>query len=322
MLYPLQFTPRLKERIWGGHALAKMRGSHKKHDSETPLGESWEVSGVEGDVSVISNGFLKGNSLAEAVEIYMGELVGDKVFTRFGEEFPLLIKYIDARDNLSVQVHPDDRMAAARHNAYGKTEMWYILDCEPGAALMIGFRPGVTREAYLKAVEDGTVGDLLNSVPVQPGDAYFIPAGTVHAIGKGILLAEIQQTSDITYRVFDWNRVDKDGIPRELHTELALDAIDFAAPVRNVTQNPRAGEAAMLVECPYFTVNAVDVAGRAERELASRDSFTIYICTAGEVTITTPGGTMSLPTDGVVLIPADQSQITFEGNGRLLETYL
>ncbi len=303
MLYPLRFSPRLKELVWGS--------------------ESWEVSGVEGDVSVVAGGFLKGNSLAEVLEIYMGELVGDKIFSRFGEEFPLLIKRIDARDKLSVQVHPDDRLAAARHNAYGKTEMWYILACEPGAELLIGFREGVTRETYQKAVADGTVGELLNRVPVVPGDAYFIPAGTVHAIGAGITLAEIQQTSDITYRVFDWNRTGKDGNPRELHTELALDAIDFAAPVCRVTQIPRAGEAALLVQSPYFTVDLVDVAGRAERELASRDSFTIYICTAGEVMLSTPGGeAMLLKTDEVVLIPADRDSVVLEGNGRLLETYI
>lgn len=302
MLYPLQLKTRLKELVWGS--------------------ERWDVSGVEGDISVISNGFLKGNSLNEALEIYMGELVGDKVFARFGEEFPLLVKHIDAKDKLSVQVHPDDALAAVRHNAWGKTEMWYILASKPGAELMIGFREGVTREVYEKAVADGTVGDLLNRVAVKPGNAFFIPAGTVHAIGAGIVLAEIQQTSDITYRVFDWGRVGKDGRPRELHTELALDAMDFAAPVRAVTQNPPAGEAALLVESPYFTTNLVDVAGHAERNLSERDSFTIYVCTAGEVTLRTPGGELSLPTDGVVLIPADQDHIIFEGQGRLLETYL
>jgi mannose-6-phosphate isomerase len=336
MLYPLQFKPLLKERIWGGSALRKMRpggvSSRQKgavnaiggsaDGSEAPVGESWEVSGVEGDVSVIANGFLKGNSLAEATEVYMGELTGDKVFARFGEEFPLLIKLIDAQDRLSVQVHPTDQLAAVRHNAYGKTEMWYILACKPDAELLIGFREGVTREIYEAAVADGTVGGLLNRVPVKPGDAYFIPAGTVHAIGAGILLAEIQQTSDVTYRVFDWNRVDDHGNPRELHTELALEAIDFAAPVRRVTQNPPAGEAALLVESPWFTVNLLDVAGRTERTLAERDSFTIYICTAGEVTLKTPGGELSLAPDGVALIPADQNSITFEGNGRLLETYI
>ncbi len=323
MLYPIQFKPLLKERIWGGRALAQTRGTAKqKEDKDLIIGESWEVSGVEGDVSVIANGFLKGNNLQEAVEIYMGDLVGDKVFKRFGQEFPLLIKYIDAQDKLSVQVHPDDELSAKRHNAYGKTEMWYILDCEPGAELLIGLKDGVTKEKYLAAVADGTVGDLLNAIPVKPGDTYFIPAGTVHAIGKGILVAEIQQTSDITYRVFDWNRTDKEGNPREMHTELAKDAIDFAAPVRNVTQHPSRGTAALLVECPYFTTNQLDVDGRMERELESRDSFTIYICTGGEMTLNSPGGSMKLQKDDIVLIPADQDNVVLEGRGQLLETYM
>ncbi|MDR1671633.1 MAG: class I mannose-6-phosphate isomerase [Alistipes sp.] len=302
MLYPLQFRPRLKERLWGS--------------------ESWEISAVEGDVSVATNGFLKGNSLAEIVEVYMGDLVGDKVFTKFGEEFPLLIKFIDAKDRLSVQVHPGDELAAVRHGAFGKTEMWVIVSSAPGARLFIGFKPGVTRQAYVEAVADGTVGDLLNEIPVRPGDAFFIPAGTVHAIGEGITLAEIQQTSDITYRIFDWNRTDDGGRPRELHTELALDAIDFAAPVRSVGRRPGAGESAELTKSPYFTANVVDVAGRREVSLAARDSFTIYICTAGEVTLRTAGGEVTLKSDGVALIPADQDEIMLEGNATLLETYL
>ena len=302
MLYPLQFRPRLKELIWGS--------------------ESWEISAVKGDVSVVKEGFLKGNSLAELVEVYMGELVGDKIFDRFGEEFPLLIKFIDARDRLSVQVHPTDEVAAVRHGAFGKTEMWVILSCEPGARLYIGFREGVTREIYEAAVADGSVGELLNKVPVKPGDAFFIPAGTVHAIGEGTVLAEVQQTSDITYRIFDWNRTDANGRSRELHTHLALDVIDFAAPVRRVTQRPRPGEAAMLVECEYFTTNVVDVAGRTERSLAGRDSFSIYICTAGEVRLRAAGGEVALHSDEVVLIPADQDEVTLEGSGQLLETYI
>ncbi len=302
MLYPLQFRPRLKELIWGS--------------------ESWEISAVRGDVSVVKEGFLKGNSLAELVEVYMGDLVGDKIFDRFGEEFPLLIKFIDARDRLSVQVHPTDEVAAARHGAFGKTEMWVILSAKPGARLFIGFKEGVTRETYVAAVADGSVGELLNEVPVRPGDAFFIPAGTVHAIGEGIALAEVQQTSDITYRIFDWNRVDADGRSRELHTELALDVIDFTAPVRRVTQRPGPGEAALLVESKYFTTNTLDVAGRTERSLAARDSFSIYICTAGEVCLTTPGGEVTLKADGVALIPADQDEVTLEGSGQLLETYV
>ncbi len=302
MLYPLKFAPRVKKLLWGS--------------------ESWVVSAVEDDVSMVRGGMLDGNPLDELVGVYMGDLVGDRVFERFGEEFPLLVKIIDARQRLSVQVHPTDEIAAARHGAWGKTEMWYILSREPGARLFIGFREGVTREIYSAAVADGSVGGLLNEVPVEPGDVFFIPAGTVHAIGEGIALAEVQQTSDVTYRIFDWNRVGADGQPRELHTEWALDAIDFAAPVRRVTQLPPAGEAALLVESPFFTANVVDVAGAALRELASRDSFTIYICLAGEVSLTTRGGSATLAADQAILIPADQDEITFTGNAKLLETYI
>lgn len=323
MLYPLQFKPLLKERIWGGRALAEKRGTAKqKADKDLVIGESWEVSGVEGDISVVSNGFLKGNNLQELVETYMGELVGDKVFQRFGHEFPLLIKYIDAQDKLSVQVHPDDALSAKRHNAYGKTEMWYVLGCDPGAELLIGLKDGVTKDHYLRAVEDGTVGDLLNSIPVKPGDTFFIPAGTVHAIGAGMLIAEIQQTSDVTYRVFDWNRTDKEGNPRELHTELAVDAIDFAAPVRNVTQVPQPNSAALLVECPYFTTNLVDVSGSLERTLDDRDSFTIYICTDGEVSMKGREGETVLRKDDIVLVPAEEDSVVLSGKGCLLETYV
>jgi mannose-6-phosphate isomerase len=323
MLYPLQFKPILKERIWGGHTLVETRGTTKqKADQGLLIGESWEISGVEGDVSVAANGFLKGNNLQELIEVYMGELVGDKVFERFGVEFPLLIKYIDAQDKLSVQVHPGDKLAAGRHGAFGKTEMWYVLDCEPGAHLLIGLKEGTTKEDYLRSVENGTVGELLNAVAVKPGDAYFIPAGTVHAIGKGMLIAEIQQTSDVTYRVFDWNRTDREGNPRELHTELALDAIDFAAPVRNITRHPESNATALLVESPYFTTNLLNVAGTVERTLEIRDSFTIYICTSGEVSLRGRGGEVTLCKDDIVLIPAEEEAITLTGNATLLETYV
>jgi mannose-6-phosphate isomerase len=323
MLYPLQFKPILKQHIWGGRALIEKRGTSKqKADQELRVGESWEISGVEGSVSVAANGFLKGNNLQELIEVYMGELVGDKVYERFGLEFPLLIKYIDAQDNLSVQVHPNDELAAKRHGGFGKTEMWYVLDCEPGAQLLIGLREGTTKEDYLRAVAGGTVGELLNAVTVTPGDCYFIPAGTIHAIGKGIVVTEIQQTSDLTYRVFDWNRTDSEGRSRELHTELALEAIDFGAPVRNVTQHPSPNEAALLVESPYFTTNLLNVAGAMERTLEIRDSFTIYICIAGSVTLRGRDGEITLKKDDIVLIPAEEDLVTLIGNATLLETYI
>ncbi len=302
MLYPLKLAPRVKKPLWGS--------------------ESWVLSAVEGDVSIVKGGMLDGNPLDELVGVYMGDLVGDKVFERFGEEFPLLVKIIDARQKLSVQVHPTDDIAAARHGAWGKTEMWYILHREPGAKVYLGFREGVTREVYSAALADGSVDRLLNEVDVEPGDAFFIPSGTVHTIGEGVTLAEVQQTSDVTYRIFDWNRLGLDGRPRELHTEWAMDAINFAAPVRRISQRPPVGEAALLVESPYFTANVVDVAGAAVRELASRDSFTIYICLAGEVSLSVPGSEATLKADEAILIPADQNEITLTGNATLLETYI
>jgi mannose-6-phosphate isomerase len=301
MLYPLQFTPRRREYLWGS--------------------ESWEISAVEEDISVVAEGFLKGNPLDDLTEVYMGEMVGDGVFERFGGEFPLLIKFIYARERLSVQVHPTDELAA-RHGSRGKSEMWYVLAAGPQARIYIGFRPGVTREEYEAALEAGTVGELLNEIHVQPGDAFYIPAGTVHTIGEGVTLVEVQPTSDVTYRIFDWGRVGADGQPRELHTDLASEAIDFDAPVRRITQNPPAGEAALLVETPSFTVNTLDVAGRMERSLEGRESFTVYVCTAGEAVMKSPGGEVALGTDGVVLVPADQDHVVFEGSARLLETYL
>ncbi len=222
-LYPLKFKPILKDKIWGG---AKLRDVLGKKASDK-AGESWEISSVEGDISIVENGFLAGNSLLEVAEVYMGDLVGDSIFDRFGVEFPLLIKFIDAADFLSVQVHPDDAMARERHNSYGKTEMWYIVESDQGE-LIAGFNRKLDREQYLRHFNGGSLKEILNHEAVAPGDIYFMPAGRIHAIGPGVLLAEIQQTSDVTYRIYDWDRIDDQGNPRELHTDLALDAIDFS----------------------------------------------------------------------------------------------
>ena len=242
MLYPIKFRPRVKERIWGGHAIAAMKaGSGARLSPDKLYGESWELSSVSGDVSVVANGFLKGNDLNEIVEVYMGDLVGEKIFERYGIGFPLLVKYLDCNDVLSVQVHPDDTLAAERHDSAGKTEMWYVVDCKPGAALYVGFKnPEITREEYIEAVAKSTLPELLNRIEVSPGDIFFIPAGVVHALGAGIEVIEIQQTSDITYRIYDWDRVDASGRPRELHTALAVDAIDFSADARELHKHSAA----------------------------------------------------------------------------------
>jgi len=320
MLYPIKFTPLLKESIWGGKDLEKYG---KKINSTEPIGESWEISGVTGDISVVANGELKGNNLQELIEIYMGDLVGDNVYKTFGDEFPLLIKLIDAQDNLSIQVHPDDKLSKTRHNAYGKTEMWYVVDHNPGAELLLGFNQEVNKAKYIEFLDKGELDKLLCKIPVKKNDAFFIPAGTIHAIGSGMLIAEIQQTSDITYRVFDFNRTDAQGNPRELHTELALDAIEYT--VRNdynITKTPVDNKEVELVSCQYFTTNTVKVNGTTEFDLFERDSFTIYMCLDGNVKISTDKGDETLSKGETILIPAIVSTITFEGNAQMLETFI
>ena len=226
MLYPLKFKPFFKEKIWGGERIKSVL--HRPVGNMSHCGESWEISAIEDNVSVVANGFFADeNDLNELIEIYMGDLLGDQVYDKYGLGFPLLIKYIDATDDLSVQVHPDDKLAQERYGMNGKTEMWYVIQADEGAGLYVGFKDGVTRDQYWDAVEEGTVDQLLRFYPVKKGDLFFIPAGTVHAIGRGVLLAEIQQPSDVTYRIFDWNRVDANGNSRELHVDEAFDAIHF-----------------------------------------------------------------------------------------------
>lgn len=322
MLYPLKFKPLFKERLWGARKLETILGKHLP--PEELIGESWELSGVEGDVSVVKNGNLKGNSLEELTEIYMGDLVGDSVFDNFGIEFPLLIKLIDANDNLSIQVHPNDALSMERHKAWGKTEMWYVMDHEPGASLYLGFNQPVTREKYLEYLNSGRIEELLNRYEVHRGDTFFIPAGAIHAIGRGLLVAEIQQTSDITYRVYDFNRVDSQGKARELHTDLALDAIDFTERHDyQVTKTAVTGKAVGIQSCKYFASSITSIDGSLTRDYALTDSFVIYICTEGQLTIECEnGGKESIKCGETVLIPAAIDSLTIKGKGVVLECYV
>lgn len=327
MLYPIKFRPRVKERIWGGHAIAAMKaGSGARLSPDKLYGESWELSSVSGDVSVVANGFLKGNDLNEIVEVYMGDLVGEKIFERYGIGFPLLVKYLDCNDVLSVQVHPDDTLAAERHDSAGKTEMWYVVDCKPGAALYVGFKnPEITREEYIEAVAKSTLPELLNRIEVSPGDIFFIPAGVVHALGAGIEVIEIQQTSDITYRIYDWDRVDASGRPRELHTALAVDAIDFSADARELHKHYRSSGgagAAEVISCDYFNASVVEVASELERDRMGIDSFTVYVCIDGTAEITSEGGSERIARGEAVLIPAEADSVKINGCCRLLEVYV
>lgn len=321
MLSPLKFKPIFKERIWGGVELEKLG---KKLPKGKIIGESWEISAVEGDESVVCEGAYEGNNLAELSEVYMEELLGDKVFQKFGNEFPLLIKFIDARDKLSIQVHPDDELAAERHHSYGKTEMWYVLSCDEGAALYLGFNRKVTQEEYEKHVTDGTLADILNKIEVKKGDAFFIPAGEIHAIGAGIVIAEIQQTSDITYRVFDWNRVDEKGESRELHTQLAIDAINFAKPYDkcNITPKFEKNKVVKMQSCQYFETNVIEIDGDVERDYASLDSFVIYIVLDGKVEINAEGSKSVALCGETILIPAAITDVNLSGKGKLIEVYI
>src|SRR5690606_3411752 len=223
-LYPIKFKPIPQYRIWGGN---KLNSILPKNSQMENLGEIWSLSGVSGNISLIENGELAGKNLNEIIEIYREKLLGKRIWEKFGKDFPLLIKFIDAAKPLSVQVHPNDEQAKRLHNSFGKSEMWYIMEAEKNAELIIGFQEGIKKEDYYKHLNSNSLEEILNQIPVEKGDAVYIPAGRVHAIGAGIVLAEIQQTSNVTYRIYDYNRIDKDGKKRELHTDLALQAIDF-----------------------------------------------------------------------------------------------
>ncbi len=322
-LYPLKFKPALKDRIWGGDKLKTVFGKEGKCIT---CGESWEISAVEGDISVVENGFLKNNNLQELIEIYMGDLVGDKIYDTFGLEFPLLIKFIDANDDLSIQVHPDDKLALQRHNSFGKTEMWYVMDSNPGASLISGFTKQTNKEEYIQSVESNTLTRMLNSTEVAHGDVFFIPSGRVHAIGAGILLAEIQQTSDITYRIFDWNRVDSAGKPRELHTELAVEAIDYNYYTDIKTSYiDQVNSVVNLAKCKYFTTNKILFDKQVHRDYIDLDSFVLYICCEGKFELEYRDNVKIEVLKGqTILLPAVFKNINLIPHGKteLLEVYV
>src|SRR6056297_1867452 len=323
-LYPFKFKPQFKEKIWGGRHLKEFL--NKPLPKNKKIGESWEISGVEENVSTVDNGFLQGNKSQELIEIYMGDLVGDRVYDQFGIEFPLLIKFIDANDILSVQVHPDDELSKKRHNAYGKTEMWYIIKAEAGAELISGFNREMDKETYVKHLEAGTLKEILNFEKVSEGDVFFMPAGRVHAIGAGVLLAEIQQTSDVTYRIYDWDRPGDDGKPRELHTDLALDAIDYKHYTDYRTTYDRVkNQASNAVDCPYFTTNVIEFDRSVEKDFNFIDSFVIYMCTEGAAVIKYGDGNEETITTGeTLLIPATLKiiEIIPLSHSKLLEVYI
>jgi mannose-6-phosphate isomerase len=321
-LYPLKFNPIFKERIWGGNKLQTMLQKNSQGDA---IGESWEISDVKGEPSVVSKGILQGKTLQESSETFQGELLGKKVYDAFGTKFPLLIKYIDAKSDLSIQVHPNDALAKKRHNSFGKTEMWYVMQADEGAELMVGFNQEVTKEDYQKHLENNTLTEILNFEKVQKGDVYFLPTGRIHAIGGGIVLAEIQQTSDITYRIYDWNRVDAQGNSRELHTELALDAIDYTVHKNYKTAyTSEANKVATIVDCPYFTTNLLPFKGEMILNHDSKDSFVIYMCVKGNVSFQTENYQETLSFGETLLLPASikNAVVNSDEDSELLEVYI
>lgn len=300
-MYPLSFNPILKSILWGGDQITIYKGL----TPQSGIGESWEISGVKDNISIVENGSFAGKELQYLLENYGEELVGKKNYQRFGDEFPLLIKFIDAKDDLSIQVHPDDSLAWQRHQSKGKTEMWYVMNAAPGARLYSGFQQPITPEEYEKRVQNNTITQVLSEHQAQQGDLYFLPAGRVHAIGGGLMIAEIQQTSNITYRIWDYDRRDSAGSPRELHTELAKEAIDYKVyPDYKTDYCVEENLPTPLIDCPYFNSNLYIVDQQTAVESSSKDSFVILICLEGEGVIETPVGAIEYQQGKTILIPA------------------
>jgi len=318
-LYPLKFKPIGKEKVWGGNRLQSLL--NKPFPTTKKIGESWEISGLVGDISVVENGFLAENDLQELIEIYMGDLVGDRVYEQFGLEFPLLIKFIDANEALSVQVHPDDKLAQKRHESFGKTELWYIIDAKEDAIIYSGFNHEMDKKHYLEHLNNKEFLQIINQFKAKPNEVYYMPAGRVHAIGAGILLAEIQQTSDITYRIYDWDRIDFQGNQRELHTELATDAIDFKKYNNyKIDYTEVKNQSSKIISNQYFQTNIICFEETIEKEYNTLDSFVIYMCLEGkfemvyndnERIIVTKGETILIPAviEQIILIPVLKSKV-------------
>ena len=316
----IKFKPILKQTLWGGNRIAPFKHMETSLDH---VGESWEISGVKGNESVAVTGPYVGKSLNELVRELKEQLVGVENYQRFGNEFPLLVKFIDACQNLSIQVHPDDVMARRKGLPHGKTEMWYLMDSAPGAHLLSGLKRHITPEQYAQMVADDTICEAIASYEVSEGDVFFLPAGRIHSIGAGCFLAEIQQTSDTTYRIYDYKRRDRDGNYRQLHTEEAKEAIDYTVHDNHKTQYTLVkNQAVELVSCPYFTTALYDIDEPMQLDYSDLDSFVILVGVKGRGVLKADGQELSLDAGESVLIPASTSVVEVEGNIRFLETYV
>lgn len=321
-LYPIKFIADPRERVWGGDYLVK--GLRKEFDEEfagRPIGESWELWSLYGSCSVAGNGFLAGNTLDELMEIYLGDLVGENVFHHYRGEFPLLVKILDIKDKISVQVHPSDEIAMERENSYGKAEMWYIMDAKPGAKLYVGLNRDVTPTELYNKCKDGTVTELLNCFTPQKGDCIYIQPGCIHAAEGEVILAEIQQSSDITYRLYDWGRENNPKTARRMDLEDAIDVIDYSKFDREKYFFSNVSGNTTIVDTHNFVVKAVDLKG-PERIIPSlTGSFMVYMCMSGGASIRMNDGTSYCISKGeTIFIPASMEDflLTPQEEGTLL----
>jgi len=312
------FKPIVKDRIWGG---TKLRSLLSKDILTDTTGESWEISTVTGDVSVVANGVFSGYSINKLISDCPSEMLGTKVHEQFGNEFPLLFKFLDAKEDLSIQLHPNDELAKKRHNSFGKTEMWYVMQADAGAEIIVGFKEDSSADEYLFHLENKTLPSILNTIPVKKGDVFFLETGTIHAIGAGIVIAEIQQTSDITYRVYDWDRVDANGNFRELHINQALDAINYGVVRAKRKYETKENTSNPAVHCPYFTTNIIPLDGEMNFH-KNGTSFTVLVCTEGEFSIKTNSEVYSFGKGDTVLLPAVLTDFELLGKATLLEIFI
>ena len=325
LLYPLLFEPNLHTVVWGGERLRPYKGLEP---SDEPIGESWEVSAVPSSTSIISNGVWQGRDLVSVIREQPEAILGRKVHEKYQGRLPLLVKFIDAKKDLSIQVHPNDEMAMREHGKMGKSEMWYVIKAEPGAHLYAGFSQEITVEEYQRRIADGSITEVLADHQVKAGDVFYLPAGRVHAICGGILLAEVQQSSDVTYRIFDYNRPGLDGKPRELHTALAAQALDFHVEQNYRTEYPEwSNRATQIIDTPYFDVRVMDISKPFHRDLRKYDSFIITMCIGGDcvIHVRSTGDDIWLKEGHSTLIPAaiaDFDGIPQQGRTRILDAFI
>jgi len=317
--YPLTFQPILKERIWGGDKLRFL--GKDLPEGACSIGESWEISMIDRDMSEVASGVYIQTSLDALLNRYPEQILGTKIYNKYGKQFPLLFKFLDAKTDLSIQLHPNDELAQKRHNSFGKTEMWYIMQADENARIILGFKKDSSPEEYLEHLKNKTLPDVLQEFYVKKGDVFFIETGTIHAIGGGILLAEIQQTSDITYRVYDWDRVDEHGNERELHIDLALDAINYQKKNPKIDYEKTDNASNELIDCPFFTTNFIPLTSTYEVK-KTNECFLVYICTEGTATLYYDNDSYEFEKGKTVLIPASMTNFYIKGTAKLLEVFI